>query len=208
MQRQTAFSKPLLCKVCLLVWLDYGELDVLPKNVIAKEKPLTLEAKKAIAVQKVTLAFAKMKEEKDTPDEVWKSIPFAFHLPIEIDPRELSNTPFITWALTFITFIISVWGFYHFKDVLTYWSFIPSEFSLVSTVSSFFFHTGWLHLLVNLYFLVTFGDDVENFLGKIRYTTLLLLATFFGSILHKLGNMDSGSPTIGASGGLSGIISF
>ena len=61
---------------------------------------------------------------------------------------------------------------------------------------------------MNLYFLVTFGDNVEDFLGRSRYLALIAVATLFGAILHTLPDPQSAVPVIGASGGISGILAY
>lgn len=64
------------------------------------------------------------------------------------------------------------------------------------------------HLLSNAYFLLLFGDDVEDYLGRGRYLLVLLLATVAGGVLHTLGHPNSSIPVIGASAGISGILVF
>src|SRR5207249_4486791 len=74
--------------------------------------------------------------------------------------------------------------------------------------TSFFLHGGWVHLLGNLYFLLIFGDNVEDYLGRWRYLLLILLAMIVGDALHVLMDPRSAVPVIGASGGIAGIITF
>jgi membrane associated rhomboid family serine protease len=75
-------------------------------------------------------------------------------------------------------------------------------------VTSFFLHAGIIHLVGNMYFLLVFGDDVENFLGPLRYIALIALAAFVGDLLHIASAPASTTPCIGASGGIAGLITF
>ena len=75
-------------------------------------------------------------------------------------------------------------------------------------VTAFFLHAGWGHLLGNAYFLLIFGDNVEDYLGRCRYTLLLLAATIGGGLVHVLWEPRSDISLVGASGGISGIITF
>jgi membrane associated rhomboid family serine protease len=75
-------------------------------------------------------------------------------------------------------------------------------------ISSFFLHAGVFHLLSNLYFLVIFGDNVEEWLGWKKYLLLLAAATVVGNLFHMSLNMESTLPCVGASGGISGVLAF
>jgi membrane associated rhomboid family serine protease len=74
--------------------------------------------------------------------------------------------------------------------------------------SSFLLHGGILHLVGNLYFLIVFGDNVEDILGKTRYLLMIMLAAFVGDLAHILAEPSSTIPCIGASGGISAAIAY
>ena len=59
-----------------------------------------------------------------------------------------------------------------------------------------------------MYFLLVFGDNVENFWKPGRYLALIVLAAFIGDIAHIVAEPRSEIPCIGASGGIAGIIVF
>ncbi len=88
---------------------------------------------------------------------------------------------------------------------------VPAQFwrhGGITLLSSFFLHGGFLHLLGNVYFLLIFGDNVEDDLGRQRFALLLVAATLVGSLAHILGEPRSMIPAIGASGGISGVIVY
>ena len=68
--------------------------------------------------------------------------------------------------------------------------------------------SGYFHLLGNLYFLVVFGDNSEDVLGKTRYLLLIVLATFTGHAAQILSDPSGTIPCIGASGGISGVLAY
>jgi membrane associated rhomboid family serine protease len=76
----------------------------------------------------------------------------------------------------------------------------------LTPITSFLVHAGWLHLLGNLYFLVTFGDNVEDRLGRGRFALLLVLSTLAGNLLHAWVDPRRELPCVGASGGISGLL--
>ena len=75
-------------------------------------------------------------------------------------------------------------------------------------ITSFFLHGGIIHLLGNLYFLLIFGDNVEDFLGKAKYLLLIGLSAFAGDILHIVADPRAQVPSIGASGGIAGVLVY
>jgi membrane associated rhomboid family serine protease len=52
-------------------------------------------------------------------------------------------------------------------------------------LTSFFLHGGIIHLASNLYFLVVFGEHVEDYLGRWRWLLLVLLSAIAGDYLTR-----------------------
>jgi len=75
-----------------------------------------------------------------------------------------------------------------------------------SIVTSMFLHGGWLHLILNMWFLWIFGDNVEDRLGHVRYLLLYLAAGAAATIAHVAANSASTIPTVGASGAIAGVL--
>lgn len=79
--------------------------------------------------------------------------------------------------------------------------------NLPSILSSMFLHGGWLHIIGNMFFLWVFGDNVEDFLGPIRFILFYLLSGVAAAYSYVLfsGNYPF-MPMIGASGAISGVM--
>jgi len=73
-------------------------------------------------------------------------------------------------------------------------------------LSSMFLHSGWLHLLGNMWFLWVFGDNVEDRLGHLKYLLFYLLAGLGAGFTHVIFNLNSTVPALGASGAISGVL--
>ncbi len=71
-----------------------------------------------------------------------------------------------------------------------------------------FLHGGVVHLLGNIYFLLLFGDNVEEFVGPLRFLLLIAASAFCADVLHIALDPHSDVPLVGASGGISGVIVF
>ena len=76
----------------------------------------------------------------------------------------------------------------------------------VSLFSSMFLHASWLHLIVNMWALWIFGDNIEDHLGHFRYLLLYLASGIFASLLHVAFNQSSQVPSVGASGAIAGVM--
>ncbi len=72
--------------------------------------------------------------------------------------------------------------------------------------TSLFLHGGWLHLIGNMLFLWTFGDNVEDAMGHRRFVVFYLLCGAAAGLAHAWSAPDSDIPTIGASGAVAGVL--
>lgn len=87
----------------------------------------------------------------------------------------------------------------------------PTPISVyITLLTSMFMHGGWAHLLGNMLFLWIFGDNVEDYLGHIRYVAFYLVCGVLASLAHVLTTVifgqDSRIPSLGASGAISGVL--
>ena len=93
---------------------------------------------------------------------------------------------------------------------LDIFAFIPAKLSRgenVWTVITYaFLHGSIFHLLGNLYYLWLFGDNVEDMLGRKRFTILYLATAVAGCLAHWAGNLGAEGPMVGASGAISGLM--
>jgi membrane associated rhomboid family serine protease len=142
-------------------------------------------------------------------------------IPIRDDaPR--STTPFINYfliALNTVMFLFeSVLGPHARASFETQFGFVPVRvdrwltgaeppaFALVPAFTSMFLHGSWLHLIGNMWFLVIFGDNVEDRLGHFRYLIFYLLCGLAATLTHLLFNLHSPIPSLGASGAIAGVL--
>ena len=73
-------------------------------------------------------------------------------------------------------------------------------------VTCMFLHGSLMHFLGNMWFLWIFGDNVEDRLGRIGYGCLYLGTGLAAGLAHYITDVDSGIPTIGASGAIAGVM--
>ncbi len=98
-----------------------------------------------------------------------------------------------------------------FEFIVDY-AFVPALFFAEplahahTLVTSAFLHGGLSHLLGNMIFLLVFGDNVEDRLGKVGYALFYLGGAAVATLLHGLFNMDELVPMVGASGAISAVL--
>jgi membrane associated rhomboid family serine protease len=77
---------------------------------------------------------------------------------------------------------------------------------LVAVFASMFLHAGILHIAGNMLFLWVFGNNVEDFLGAVRYLLFYVLAGFAAGFAHIVTHVHDAIPTVGASGAVAGVM--
>jgi membrane associated rhomboid family serine protease len=85
-------------------------------------------------------------------------------------------------------------------------TFFPDKNVWLSVLFSMFLHGSLLHLLGNMWFLWIFGNNVEDYLGKLGFILFYLLAGAAATVAHVLYEAGSVSPVIGASGAIAGVM--
>lgn len=205
-----------VCPPCQFIWFDPTEYERLPAlaQEPARQEELPLEAR-------VKLAEMEMQKWEDhyladglddrMPDTWWKVILSVLGMPVEENTKTAFRIPFATWGIAATILLISIVAFTDLKGVVQSLGMVPSEAARLgglTLLTSFFLHAGWQHLLGNLYFLLVFGDNVEERIGAGKFLFLLLVSTVAGDIVHIVGDPRSGMPCIGASGGISGVIAY
>jgi membrane associated rhomboid family serine protease len=213
--RQFQNTQPLLtldaCKPCGVVWFDASEFEAIPEGATESTDELVLRGREVLAMEKVQQIAEKAQAQAEMPEEKWKWVVAFLGMPVEADAPGLTRLPWLTWSLSVVVALISTLAFFNLQSAVDHFGFIPAEawrYGGATSISSFFLHAGIWHLLGNLYFFLVFGDNVEDYLGRWKFACLLLLSTLGGDILAYLFDPRSTVPSIGASGGISGVLAF
>jgi len=205
-----------VCPACQTVWFDPQEYESLPVKLreLSFEECLPQEARERFAelrVNEIRQDYGEGEWGDGTPDVWWKWIPAIFGLPVERETRFVYVIPWATWLIALLVIVASAAGMWDLSVAARHYGLIPAQYDRdygLTFLTSFFIHGDFFHLISNVYFLMVFGDNVEEWLGKKRFVLLLLCATFAGGALHTVLNSESTIPCIGASGGISGVITF
>jgi membrane associated rhomboid family serine protease len=73
-------------------------------------------------------------------------------------------------------------------------------------LTSMFMHSGWLHLIGNMWFLGIFGDNVEDVFGRIKFLIFYLLCGIAAAAAQMFSEPGSTLPMVGASGAIGGVL--
>ena len=90
------------------------------------------------------------------------------------------------------------------------WSLIPAAvtagYDWITILTATFLHAGWLHILGNMVFLWTFGPEIEDVMGRVRYPVFYLLGGLVAFLAQIVVDPTSAVPTLGASGAIAGVM--
>jgi membrane associated rhomboid family serine protease len=73
-------------------------------------------------------------------------------------------------------------------------------------VAYMFLHSGWWHLIMNMWMLWIFADNIEDVMGTGRFLAFYALCGLAALALHMFFNMTATAPIIGASGAVAGVM--
>jgi membrane associated rhomboid family serine protease/Zn-finger nucleic acid-binding protein len=204
-----------VCNNCHFVWFDAHEVDTLVARPLPSPQPeVPQKVREMLAIEKVKeLAEQAQGSDWDSapPDEWWKQIAAFLGMPIEFDEPEKSGRPWATWILAATIIVVSAFAFTNLREIVQQFGLIPAQATRLgglTFVTAFFLHGGVIHLLGNMYFLLVFGDNVEDFLRRTRYLAMIAVAAFVGDFIHIAADPHAQIPCIGASGGIAGVIVF
>jgi len=126
------------------------------------------------------------------------------------------NPPYATVALIVVNVVVFVVHFTHrlsdpagALSAVSTFGLVPaaaSEGRVYPFFTSMFLHAGWFHLIVNMWYLWIFGDNVEDRLGHAKYVLFYILCGVVGNLGHFAFNSGSNVPAVGASGAIAGVL--
>ena len=201
-----------ICKGCQLVWFDPGEFDAAQVTTLKPKVPLSQEDLEVLARKQARGIAAEYQVhygDKMPLNEALLLVPGVMGLPLE-DDSETASIPWATWAIAALVLIASTFAFFS-SDLLETFGLVPREaarYGGMTFVTAFFIHSGVFQMIVNLYFLGVFGDNVENFLGHATFVMLVAVGALAGEGAHVLLSNDRAVPFAGATAGVAAIVLF
>ena len=140
------------------------------------------------------------------------------------DTVPLRYAPWMTWTLIAINFAVFIFNelqdppdlrTFQYLHGLVAARYIYPEWAAASGfpvndytpfITSIFMHGSWLHVIMNMWLLWIFGDNIEDRMGSIRFLAFYLVCGVLAGLAHLYTNPDSVSPALGASGAIAGVM--
>ncbi|MDY7001937.1 MAG: rhomboid family intramembrane serine protease [Thermodesulfobacteriota bacterium] len=134
------------------------------------------------------------------------------------------HTPYVVWGLialnTFIFLLTAYLPPQALPIVFRLFGVVPARFSnpewaafvgfpqggAYTFLTYMFLHGDWLHLLLNMWMLWIFADNIEDVMGPVRFLVFYVLCGLAALGVHYAFNMNSPLPVVGASGAIAGVM--
>ncbi|UOA08097.1 rhomboid family intramembrane serine protease [Methylobacter sp. S3L5C] len=128
--------------------------------------------------------------------------------------------PYVTWGIiavcTSIFIAMKIMPDQAAIALLHRYGMVPIRYSVfqenlpfdgyLSFVTNLFLHASWTHLLMNMWFMWIFGDNVEDRMGRLPFLIFYLLCGVFATLLQWYFDPLLDIPVIGASGAIAGVL--
>jgi membrane associated rhomboid family serine protease len=132
------------------------------------------------------------------------------------DENPARTTPYFTYGLIGMNILVFIHEVLlpnaQLSQFLSLYAVIPQELTTnfngewTTLFTSQFLHGGWWHLISNMLFLWVFGNNIEERLGHFKYLIFYLACGALAASCQWFIGMNSGIPSLGASGAISGVL--
>ena len=140
------------------------------------------------------------------------------------DTAPCHRKPLVTWSLiavcSSIFIVMLLMPFSLSNQLIQQYGMIPLRYAnpqwaitenlpfdyYLSFLSNLFLHANWGHLLINMWFLWIFADNVEDRMGRLPFLVFYLLCGIFATFLQWYSNPVLHIPVVGASGAIAGVL--
>ena len=84
--------------------------------------------------------------------------------------------------------------------------FVPADFPSLGVITHMFVHAGWLHIILNMWFLYLVGICLEDVWGRFNFLGFYFLGGLAAALLQYLFSSGSHTPMVGASGAVAAVM--
>lgn len=202
-----------ICRSCQVFWFDEAEHAKAPIRPVRGTRTLPQDALERIGRQQAILISKEYNSRYGGHMSVADALPLVpgvAGLPLEAEARGLTRYPWATWAIGAILTGLGLWALGYPDDASGY-GLIATDIDRLggaTFVTALFVHSTLFQLATNVYFLLIFGDNVEDFLGPAVFLLLLLTGGLIGNALHALFDADNPAVLMSGSGAVSAVTLF
>ena len=124
-----------------------------------------------------------------------------------------SKVAVVTYLLivvNILVFLVQLSDPDYYNNLIENYGLIPAQVmegkNLFTLVTSMFLHADFIHLGMNMLFLLITGDGCERAMGSFHFLVFYLACGVLAGLFHAYLNSTSTIPTIGASGAIFGVL--
>ena len=118
---------------------------------------------------------------------------------------------------TYLLIVVNIMVFFvqlsdpsYYNSLIDNYGLVPVNImegkNLFTLVTSMFLHADFLHIGLNMLFLLITGDGCERAMGNSRFLVFYLACGVLSGLFHVYLNQTSSDPCIGASGAIFGVL--
>jgi membrane associated rhomboid family serine protease len=139
------------------------------------------------------------------------------------DEMPTRGFPVVTAGFILINIIVYMYQVFldprSYRIMILKYGFIPVEYTSMShiypeigiplgltVITSMFLHGGFFHLVGNMLYLWIFGDNIEEYFGKIKFVIFYVVSGLAAVVIFTVTQPSSQVPLIGASGAIAGVL--
>lgn len=203
-----------VCDRCHVFWLAKNMHPEVPSvnDMIIETGDTTVVGQLVDDQAKILIAKEniRLNEEFAPPDDLLSKVAGTIGLPVEIHKRD---DPFgligKSLAIIFVCIYFLTMG--NEAGVFSALGFYPDDFfknNCLNLLTAPFLHGDLYHLVFNMYFYLVFANDVEQFLGPLKFLIFIFVSIILGSTFSAFISTSINIPHIGFSGVISSLITF
>lgn len=126
------------------------------------------------------------------------------------DSQKSSTTPVVVIVLIAINIAVFLFEMlldeYSRNHFVATYGLVTARFQVADLVTHMFLHSGWMHLIGNMWFLWVFGDNVEDVLGHWKFLAFYLGCGLAAAAAQAAFTPATAIPMVGASGAIAGVM--
>jgi membrane associated rhomboid family serine protease len=131
-------------------------------------------------------------------------------IPLGDASRRTTRIPIITALIILVNAVVFVMELMGGVPFVAKWSAIPAQVIFghrwITLLTSMFMHGSWMHIIGNMIFLWAFGPEIEDAMGRWRYSAFYLAGGLVAMISQVAADPHSAVPMLGASGAIAAVM--
>ena len=130
-------------------------------------------------------------------------------LPIRSN-EETRSRPIVTGIIIALNVLVFLYEFTRtpvaYDVLIVHYGMIADRIRWETLVTSMFLHSGWWHLIGNMWFLWIYGRNIEDLFGSFKFLAFYFACGIAAGLIQMASDPHSVIPTIGASGAIAGVM--